>query len=152
MVAYLFITLKALAAWGIMIFVGMNLIGFMMTGLCFKSPPLEMLVEPDDSERIKDLIAHELKKASRNSRLMAIFFSILVIAYYYLIYHFWNGFLLCAAIILMAIRLPDLLWEIRTRLHITKEIGPQGGIYTFTSISYYLVFPLVWYAFYYVHH
>jgi len=48
----------------------------------------------------------------------------------------------------MLARLPDLLWEIKTGVKVTKGNKPEGVGYTLSGLLPFLSLPLIWYSLY----
>jgi hypothetical protein len=67
-------------------------------------------------------------------------------AYVFVLFYFWNVWLAVAACVLMASRLPDLIWEIRTGRKPARKDRPRGPIYFLASTFSWAAFVLVWYS------
>jgi hypothetical protein len=127
--------LKTIAAYIILMFIGTNLIGFIVRGaLGFYSKNLEPgLSTSEDNSLITSI-------------LIAISFSLISIIYFYLLFHLWNYGLLIAGILLMVLRIPDTLHEIKTGKKISLSNLPKRPIDYILSILYYLTLPLIWFS------
>jgi hypothetical protein len=134
--------LKAVAAWVILMLVGSNLIGFIVRGLLWAPPPIDL---PPDSPA-HEFLSSESNRMSAGNVVITLISIIIAGAYLFGLFYFWDALLTVAAGLLMASRLPDLLWEIRTGKKVTKHSRPKGAIYTFTTIILWAALPLIWYA------
>ena len=126
--------LKSIVVWLIFMFVGTNLVGFVVRG--FLQP---LRVEGEHLRRF----SQRLRSAD-----LALTFSsaVAIAAYLFALFHFWNIALAVVAALLMIGRVPDLIWEIRTGLKITRRTRPKGFIALLTTIEPWLSLLLVWYA------
>ena len=101
--------LKSIVAWAVLTFVSTNLIGFVVRGILWSPPDVEA---PD--ERVAELFRHETRRMSVGNVAMTLLSILVTAAYLFVLFHFWNVWLAVAALLAMATRLPDLMWEIRT--------------------------------------
>lgn len=131
---YVLITLKAIAAYFVLLIVGTNLIGVVIRGFIVA-----------DTSNSNELAREAYGKAGHTTTLIFVF---LLIGYLYALYHFFNIWVLIAAVILIVGRIPDLLWEIRNGKKITLRNMPKNFSGQFLNILGWGVFPLLWYAFY----
>ncbi len=110
--------LKAAAAFIILMFTGTNLLGIMVRGFLQKS-------------------------------VIVIIISVLVsIAYFFSLYYWGNLGIAVAASMVMFARLPDQLFELKTRKKITNQTMPKKPIDIFCVILYWLAIPILFYSFY----
>jgi hypothetical protein len=133
--------LKSIVAWAVLTFVGTNLIGFVVRGI-FWSPPH---VEATD-ERMAQLFRHETRRACVGNAAITLLSILATAAYLFALFHFWNVWLAVAALLVMASRLPDLMWEIRTDKRVTRQNAPKGWLYVVTTVVWWGMLPLIWYA------
>lgn len=104
--------------WVILMLIGTNLVGFFSLGLM------------------------------RKNFSISFFLTVLCLIYLYLLLHFLNVGVVIAATMLMAARIPDLIWENRHGQRIDKKNMPKGPIYTLTTIMQWSALPLLWWALY----
>ena len=134
--------LKAVVAWVILMLVSSNLLGFVVRGLLWAPPPVDL---PPDSPA-HEVLSGASKRMSVGNAIVTLISIILAGVYLYALFYFWNALLTVAAVLLMVSRLPDLLWEIRTGKKVTPQSRPKGASYTVTTILMWAVLPLIWYA------
>lgn len=130
---------KSIIGYFILMFVGTNLLGLVVRGL----KPIYVRDNEDN------LLEFENTSSSR-SIIMTIVFSIIILAYLYALYHFWNIGILAAGIILMVSRLPDLLFEMKTGIKLDLKNMPKRPIDIILSILSWLALPLIWYSLCYI--
>jgi hypothetical protein len=130
----------------VLLYLSINLLGFFVRGL-FPDPELDRL-----KLEAHDFIKHEIEKAqSANTKINIIALTLLVI-YFYLLFHFWNIGVVIVAILMMASRFPDLLWEIKhgkKLTHTDAKALPHNVLFYITSFSFLVDFPLLYYFLYY---
>lgn len=127
--------LKAIAGYFILMFVGTNLLGIVVRGL---RPTLKK-----DSE---GNLVSMVDTSSTGSIIMTILFSLIGIAYFYALYHYWNIGIMTAGLILMFTRLPDLLFEMKNGEKINSANMPKKSIDVMLNILSWLALPLIWYS------
>lgn len=133
--------LKTIAAWVIMLLVGTNLIGLIVRGLFWSPPSID-----GTTDRVREVLHCESSRMSFTNAGMT-FGSILVAAaYLFALFHFWNAGLALAGVIVMASRIPDLIWEIRTGRKPTRKERPRGPVYFLASTFLWASLILVWYS------
>jgi hypothetical protein len=120
-------------------FVGTNLLGIVVRGL----KPTHV---KDNQGNLFDLE----NTSSSSSIIMTIIFSIIILAYLYALYHFWNIGILAAGVILIVSRLPDLLFEMKTGKRLDLKNMPKRPIDKVLSILSWLALPLIWYSLCYI--
>ena len=133
--------LKSIVAWAVLTFVSTNLIGFVVRGILWSPPDVEA---PD--ERVAELFRHETRRMSVGNVAMTLLSNLVTAAYLFVLFHFWNVWLAVAALLAMATRLPDLMWEIRTGERVTRRNALKGWLYVATEIVWWGTLPLIWYA------
>jgi hypothetical protein len=84
--------------------------------------------------------------SSFKSILTTLIFFFLGLIYIYLLYHYFNIWLVTAALILTITSLPDILFELKTGEKVNMKNMPKRTIDIFLSIISWLVLPLIWYA------
>ena len=133
--------LKSIVAWAVLTFVSTNLIGFVVRGILWSPPDVEA---PD--ERVAELFRHETRRMSVGNVAMTLLSILVTAAYLFVLFHFWNVWLAVAALLAMATRLPDLMWEIRIGERVTRRNALKGWLYVATEIVWWGTLPLIWYA------
>ena len=73
-------------------------------------------------------------------------FAFLALVYFYVLLHFWNIGVGAAAAMLMAGRLPDLLFEIRTGEKIGRQNMPTGSRYFLSTALIWAALLILWQA------
>jgi len=135
--------LKAIIAWIILTLIGTNLIGFLVRGIACLLPFVNALIDPETDEVLRD--AH---RSTVIGGLTMTFLEILVIAaYLFSLFHFWNVWLALAGVTVMVLRIPDLIWEIRTGLRVTRTRFPKGPVYSIARALWWGSLLLIWYSF-----
>src|SRR3989344_778696 len=112
-------------AWLVLLYASINLIGLLVRGF-FTNPEIDKMAV-EGSDFIKKL-ANEHQSAERKTNITAL---ILLIAFFVALYYFWNIGVVIAALIIMAARIPDLVWEIR---HGRAKIKEMPAIYMLTLV------------------
>lgn len=131
----------------VLLYLSINLMGFFVRGL-FKNPQIEEL-KSNGSEFIKT----EIEKHDRADTKINIIALILLIAYFYLLFHFWNLGVVLVVIAIMAGRFPDLLWEIKHGKKLTYEETknlPHNTLFYITSFLPWVALPILFYSLYYL--
>ena len=126
-----------LVAWLVLLVATTNLIGFLVRGL-FSA------FETEGHDFVKGVIRqHRTTEHALN--LVAL---VVVILFFLALYDFWNAGVVLAGIMLMAARLPDLIWEVKhgTKLHLKDVRRP--ALWRMTTILSWLSLPVLWYALY----
>ncbi len=133
--------LISIASYFILMYISVNLLGLFVRGL-FSNQELDKL----ESEG-GDFIKGEIKKSKRADKWINIIALILIITYFYLLFHFWNIGVVVVAIILMAVRIPDLLWEIKHGKKIDKS-APKNTLSFITTFLTWGMLPVLYYFLY----
>lgn len=115
---------KAIGAWIILMFVGTNLLGFVVRGLLWAPPSSD-----GPTDRVRELFAHESRRLGAANITMTIFSAAVTLSYIGALYYFWNIAFAVTAVLAMISRLPDLLWEIRSGKKVTRGNSPHGAVY-----------------------
>ena len=126
----------------ILIFLSVNLLGFLVRGL-FSNPELDRLKSEES-----DFIKREVEKSQRADGWINIIALILIITYFYLLFHFWNIGVMAVAIILMSVRLPDLLWEIKHGKKIDIKAIPKNALFFIITFLTWGALPALYYFLY----
>ena len=133
---------KTIVAWLIMELIGINLLGYVVRGLLWSPTSMEEKVA---KIVFKDIPNREPMTPIFNFVITLVAF-VFTVAYFFALYHFWNIGLVAAAGIIMLSRLPDLLWEIKNGVKVTKTTGPKLG--TLFAMECLISIPLVWFSLY----
>jgi hypothetical protein len=134
---------KVIFAWFVLGFVGANLIGLVVRGLLWSPPVLDA-----PTDRARELLHRENRRMTFANMAMTVLSIILTGAYVFALFHFWNINLALAGGILMAARIPDLVWEIRTGDRVTRANRPKGTVYTIATICMWGSLLLIGYSLY----
>jgi hypothetical protein len=134
------VALKALIGWTVLMLVGTNLIGFFVRGL-FQQRQMKRTVS-----QIHEIAAQELKRNMRVNLVLNVLSGAICISFPFTLYR-WLGWQVAAAgLLLMMVRLPDLILEIRIGQKLTRETRPRGLIYTVSAMFMWLALPLVYWG------
>lgn len=98
-----------LGAWLILILIGTNLIGMLVRGLALTAEMKKIFAK--GSSAFRKVVA-EFYKPSEEKRTNIIAL-VLIIIFLGVLYYFWNIGVVVAAVLIMAARIPDLLWEMK---------------------------------------
>jgi hypothetical protein len=96
-------------SWLVLILIGTNLIGMLVRGLALTAEMKKILAK--GSPVFRKVVA-EFYKPSEEKRANIIAL-VLVILFLGVLYYFWNIGVVVAAVLIMAARIPDLLWEMK---------------------------------------
>ena len=127
----------------VLVYLSVNLLGFLVRGL-FSNLGLDRL-EKEGSDFIKE----QVKKSKNADKWINVLALILFIAYFYLILHFWNIGVMLVVIMIMAGRLPDLIWEIKHGRRITSlniKLLPHDFLFYITSFLPWAELPILYYS------
>lgn len=127
----------------ILMYLSVNLLGLFVRGL-FSNPELDKLKLEGDG-----FIKNEIQKSQRADVWINIIALILIAAYLYILFHFWNIGVVAVAIVIMITRLPDLLWEIKHGKKITLKSIPKNTLSYITAILDWAMLPALFYCIYY---
>ena len=132
----------SLVAWFIIMLISVNLLGYVVRGLLWSPTSMEEKV----AEIVfKDIPDREPMTPIFNFVITLVAF-VFTVAYFFVLYHFWNIGLVIASGIIMLSRLPDLLWEIKNGVKVTRNTGPK--LSSLLAMEFLITIPLVWYSLY----
>jgi hypothetical protein len=134
--------LKTIVAWLILMFLGTNLIGFIVRGLVWAPPS----IDSETPQVVRELLVRESKRMSVANLFITLLSVLLASAYLFGLFYFWNVLLAIAGGIAMVSRMPDLMWEIRTGEKVRRGTAPKGPLYLVATIADWASLPLIWYA------
>jgi hypothetical protein len=131
---------KTIVAWFIIMLISVNLLGYVVRGLLWSPPSTDEI----DNAVLGELVKQKLIMTHNENCILTWVAIVFTGAYFFILYHFWNIGLVAAAGLIMFSRLPDLLWEIKNGVKVTRTRGPKLG-YLF-ALEFLLSFPLIWYS------
>ncbi|MFA6586303.1 MAG: hypothetical protein WCS86_04080 [Candidatus Paceibacterota bacterium] len=127
--------------WLVLVLLGTNLIGMLVRGLVLIADVEDQLSKQNDTFK---KIASEIynPKIERKVNIIAL---LLILAFLGILFYFWNIGVVIVALIIMIVRIPDLLWEIKYGRYSHKN---QPAIYMLTLLILFATLPLLWYVLY----
>ena len=134
--------ITGLIGWFVLMYLSTNLLGLFVRGL-FTDPEIDRL-----GQEGSDFVKQEVRKNKRADIWMNITALALIVGFFYLLFHFLNIYALLAAVMLMAGRLPDLIWEIKHGKKINTSTMPKNLTYWLTSLLDWASLPMLWYGVY----
>jgi len=132
--------IKAIVAWFVLMFIGTNIIGFIVRGL------VEMPTMKEREDDMPSALREEVTSYRRFSRTLTTLFVVISVAYICVLYWVWNFGVAAAALILMVTRIPDLLREIRTGQKATFLSMPRRPFDFLMNILDWAMLPLLWFS------
>jgi len=131
----------------VLMWLSVNLLGLLVRGF-FTNPELDKI----EAETKHDFIKEEIKKSKRADKWLNFIAFLSIIGYLYATYYFWNIGVTAVAIVLMLVRLPDLLWEIKTgqqHNRIASALSmPKNALYYITPFLTFAALPALYYFLY----
>ncbi|MDP3057298.1 MAG: hypothetical protein Q8N37_02120 [bacterium] len=131
----------------ILMYLSINLLGLLARGF-FTNPEIDKL----KTETKHDFIKEEIKKSERADKLLNVIAFLAIIGYLYATFHFWNIGVTAVALVLMLVRLPALLWEIKTGQHLNRVASalsmPKNALYYITTFLTFAALPALYYSLY----
>lgn len=131
----------------VLLWLSVNLLGLLVRGL-FTNPELDKLKVETKHDFIKD----EIKKSERADKWLNLIAFLGIIGYLYATFYFWNIGVTAVAIVLMLIRLPDLIWEIKTGQELNRVASvlsmPKNALHYITSFLTFAALPALYYFLY----
>lgn len=135
--------LKAILAWIVMSLIGTNLIGFFVRPLADSPRFVGGAADLESSGFVRE----EYRRTLIGGLILTCLELLMIVAYLFALFHFWNAWLALAGLILMIQRIPDLIWEIRTGLRVSRTIFPKGPVYLIARALWWGSLLLIWYSF-----
>jgi hypothetical protein len=123
-------------------YLSVNLLGLFVRGL-FSNPELDRLKSEG-----REFIKNEIEKSQRADKWINIIVLILIIAYLYLLFHFWNIGVMAVAIMLMIGRFDSLLWEIKNGKKTNTKLMPKNALFYICSFFIWGALPALYYFLY----
>ncbi len=131
----------------VLLYLSINLLGLLVRGL-FTNPELDKI----ESETKHDFIKEEIKKSKRADKWLNLIAFLGIIGYLYTTFHFWNIGVTAVAIVLMLVRLPALIREIKTGQELNRVASalsmPKNALYYITSFLTFATLPALYYFLY----
>lgn len=126
----------ALVSWLAIMFVSTNLIGIWIGGFATNGELKEVAAS-------NEVIASELRKSQRSQLAFA---TVLILAFLGALYYFWNIGLVAAALMLMASRAPDVIWEMSAGKRLTLDDARKPRFAILATLLSWASLPVVWYS------
>jgi Na+/melibiose symporter-like transporter len=95
---------------------------------------------------VAEVIARETRRARVGNVVTTSLFLVFMFAYLFALFHFFGLGVALAACALIASRLSDLFWEVRTGERVTRQNAPWGVRYIIGQIFFWGALPLLWYS------
>ena len=131
----------------VLMFLGVNLLGLLARGF-FINPELDKL----KTETKHDFIKGEIEKSERADKWLNAIAFLAIIGYLYATFHFWNVGVTAVSLVLMLVRLPDLLLEIKTGQQPNRVASvlsmPKNTLYYITTFLTFAALPALYYFLY----
>ena len=131
-----------LGAWIILTVASANLAGFLVRGF-FTNPEMDRLAV-DGDDFVKKL-AQDYQGGQKKMSVVAL---ILISAFLFALYYFWNSGVVVAALIIMAARVPDLVWEIKHGIKLRMRDMNRPAFHVLSTVLSWASLPVLWYALY----
>lgn len=126
----------------ILMYLSINLLGFLVRGL-FYDPEINRLKQEGH-----EFIKNEIKKSERADKIINVIALILIVTFFYFLFHFWNIGVVAVAVIIMIGRLPDLIWEIKHGVKINPKMMDKNVLYYMSAFLPWIGLPLLYYFIY----
>jgi len=123
-------------------YLSINLLGFLVRGL-FYDPEINRLKQEGH-----EFIKNEIKKSERADKIINVIALILIVTFFYFLFHFWNIGVVAVAVIIMIGRLPDLIWEIKHGVKINPKMMDKNVLYYMSAFLPWIGLPLLYYFIY----
>ncbi len=128
----------------VLMYLSINLLGLLVRGL-FTNPELDKL----KGETKHDFIKEEIEKSESADKWINLIAFLGIVGYLYVTFHFWNIGVTAVVIVLMLVRLPDLIWEIKTGQQYNRVASalsmPKNALYYMTSFLTFAALPALYY-------
>lgn len=121
----------AIIGYFVLLIIGINLIGIIVDG--FVHPDLKYQQIPENISEPKSIG-------------LTITFCLVLMAYLFALYNFWNVGIALSALMLMISRIPKLVFESKTGQKHNMIITPKKPVDIFCSLIGWLALPLLWYS------
>lgn len=134
--------LITVVAFLVLMYLSVNLLGYFVRGIF--SPDYDKLKQ----EQAHEFMKNEVEKIQRADKWITIVALVLIVAFLYALFHFWNVGVMTVAIIIMAGRLPDLLWEIKHGKRTNPDLMKKNVLYYISAFLPWLGLPILYYSLY----
>jgi hypothetical protein len=131
-----------LGAWLILLVVSTNLIGLLVRGF-FTNQEMDTLAAEGH-----DFIKGHVEEYYSAQRKMNVFALVLIMAFVIALYYFWNIGVVVAALIMIASRIPDLIWELKHGRKLRMRDMSRPSLHVLSMILSWASLPVLWYALY----
>lgn len=132
----------SLVFYFILMYLSVNLLGLLVRGL-FTNPEMDTL-----KENSHEFIKKEIEKSERADKWLNIIAFVLILAYFYALFHFWNIGVVACAVIVMIGRLPDLVWEIKHGKKTDPSQMKKDALYYLSAFLPWLGLPVLYFSLY----
>ncbi len=130
----------------VLMYLSINLLGLLVRGF-FTNSDLEKLKSEGH-----DFIKQEIKKSERADKWLNVIAFLAIVGYLYATFHFWNMGVTAVALVLMLVRLPDLLWEIKTGQELNRVASalsmPKNALHYIATFLTLAALPALYYFLY----
>jgi len=126
----------------VLMYLSVNLLGYFVRGVF--SPDYDKLKQ----EQTLEFMKKEVGKIQRADKWITTIAFVLIITYFYLLFHFWSIGVVIAAVIIMVGRLPDLLWEIKHGKKTDPKLMKKNVLYFISAILPWLALPVLYFSLY----
>lgn len=123
-------------------YLSVNLLGYFVRGMF--SPDYDKLKQ----EQTHEFMKKEVGKIQRADKWITAVAFILIIIYFFSLFHFWNIGVMVSAVIIMVGRLPDLLWEIKHGIKTNPKLMQKNTVYYISAYLPWLAFPVLYFSLY----
>jgi hypothetical protein len=128
-------------------FLSINLSGLLVRGF-FTNPELNKL----KAKTTFGFIKKEIEKKERADKWLNLIAFLGIIGYLYATFRIWNIGVTAVAIVLMLVRLPSLLWEIKMGQEVNRVASalsmPKNALYYITNFLTFAALPALYYFLY----
>jgi len=125
-----------IVSWLAIMFASTNLIGVWVGGIT----PNTQLEDIAGSDQI---LSNEIKKSQRMQLVIS---TVLILIFLTILFYFWNLGLVIAALMLMASRIPDVIWEMKSSRSLELEDMKKPKLWLLTTLLSWASIPVVWYS------
>ncbi len=138
----IFQLVSTVGAWVVLVLVTTNLTGFVVRGF-YPDPQMEQLASETDA--FAQHLAHEYRRGQTLTNAIG---WLLTSAFLFALFYFGNIGLLVAALMMIAARVPDLIWELNNGRKLETKDMRQPALWKLTTVLSWASFPMIWYALY----
>jgi hypothetical protein len=131
----------------VLMWLSVNLLGLLVRGLF-----ANLEIDKIESETKHDFIKEEISKSKRADKWLNLIAFLCIIGYLYATFYFWNIGVTAVAIVLMLVRIPDLIWEIKTGQQHNRIASvlsmPKNALNYIASFLMFVALPALYYFLY----